>query len=246
MYLDDYFVERSINTQFAGWFTESDISTHIEFILEQCQVQTKSKILDVACGHGRHSLFLSQCGHDVVGTEISSRLVSYLRNTYGQHARFDKKRFQDIDYSATFDLVIVLGNSLGLMPRDEIFGVFSKLRDSLKAGGKLFFQLDNRSWFIKNEAGKRNWNYHGNRLITLSEHYYDQKDKLEKTLDIGIDIQTNEIDQYCLTKSLYSYEELSDLLKKINLKELSSFGDWNGSPVCDDSPSQLIIAQKKL
>lgn len=245
-YLNDGFIERSINTNFAGWFSETDISIHTEFILHKCQIPAKSKILDAACGHGRHTNLLSQCGHDVVGTDISSRLISYLRNKYGPEAKFEKKRFRDIDYSATFDLAIVLGNSLSLVPRYEITDALSRLCNSLKIGGKLFIELDNRSWFLRNEAGKHFWNYYKNRWLTLSEHYYDGKDKLEKTLDIGIDILTEEIDLFCLTKCLFNHEEFSGFLKKTGLKEFRSYGDWNGSPVRDDSPSLLIIAQREF
>ncbi|MFC1820229.1 hypothetical protein ACFLZG_03975 [Thermodesulfobacteriota bacterium] len=88
--------------------------------------------------------------------------------------------------------------------------------------------------------------HHDNRWIILSEHYYDEKDKLEKTLDIGIDLQRKEIYQFRLTKCLYDHKELSGLLKQTSLKELGSFGDWDGSPVSENSPSLLIIARREF
>ena len=243
-YHDESFIEKSIRNGFAGWFSEPDLVKHVDFVLKHCQAQPHSKILDAACGHGRHAHLLSQRGHDVVGADISERLISYLRETYGDKAQFERKPFHDIDCSSVFDLVIVLGNSLSLIPRAEIGRALRNLSESLRIGGKLFVELDNRDYFVKNEAGKRYWQYHGQRWITLSEHYYDDMDRLEKTVDVGVDLQTMEVDRLPTTKCLYDHNELSGLIATADLRELNSFCDWDESPIVDDSPSLLLIAER--
>jgi len=244
VYHDERFVERSIGNRFAGWFSEPDIVKQVDFVFKHCDIQMHSKILDVACGHGRHTCLMGQHGHDVLGIDISEQLISYLLKTYGDKAKFEKKSFQDIDYSCMFDLAIVLGNSLSLLPRDQIAGAVQNLRNSLKTRGELLVEFDNRDYFVNNEAGTRRWNYHGKRWLTLSEHYYDDTDDLEKTLDIGIDLHTMQIDRFPLVKRLYDHNELSDLFKEADLRELKAFGDWDGSPVSETSRSIILVTEK--
>jgi hypothetical protein len=62
------------------------------------------------------------------------------------------------------------------------------VRTCLKQGAMLFVELDNRRAFITNEAGKRHWHYCAGHWLTLSQHHYDPKARVEKTLDIGIDL----------------------------------------------------------
>ena len=245
MYYSESFFAQSIEDDFAGWYNEDAVKRQIDFILQHCQVKPNSKVLDVACGHGRHAALLGKRGYQVLGTDISDRLIAYLTETYSdEKISFEKRTFMEIDYSGVFDLAIVLGNSLGLIPRDEFVIVMNKLRKSLKKGGCLFVELDNRIHFIKDvEAGKKFWNYHADRWLVLSEVYYDSENKLEKTVDISVDLEDMRVSQYPSTKSLYDHDELCDLLAGTNFIVRQSFGDWEGNEISEASPSLLIAAQ---
>lgn len=246
VYHDEHFVDLSISNRFAGWFSEPDVVKQVDFIFKHCNIPEHATILDVACGHGRHTCLMGQQGHDVLGIDISEKLILHLQDSYGDGAKFEKKSFQDIDYSCIFDLAIVLGNSLSLLPRNQIAGAVQNLRSSLKTGGNLLVEFDNREYFVRNEAGMRRWNYHAERWLTLSEHYYDDIEKLEKTQDVGIDLQTMRIDHFPLVKSLYDHNELSALFKEADLREVKAFGNWDGSPVSEASPSIILIIEREF
>ncbi len=246
VYQDEGFIAESISSGFAGWFRETDLARHVEFVLRHCEVKPRSKILDMGCGHGRHAYLMSCQGHDVVGADISEKLISYLKERYGDAVRFEKQSFTDIDYSSVFDFAVILGNSLSLIPRGEMRQALENLRNSLQKGGRLFLELDNRPHFVKYDAGRKRWSYGGGHWLTLSQHHYDRANKLEKTLDIGIDLNTMRVGIFPLTKSLYDHREILEWLTKVNLRVVKSFGDWDGASVSDDSPSLLIVAEREF
>lgn len=243
-YYSEEFIEESIQADFAGWYEEETIVNQIDLILKCCELQTHATVLDVSCGHGKHSELLYQKGYNVTGTDISPVLIDYLSRKHTSKIHFEKKAFEELDYVNAFDLIIVLGNSLSLIPVESFQLALPKLRDALKENGRLFLEFEHRSDYIKQYAGKRQWNYYCNRWLVLSDHYYDITHKLEKTIDTGLDLEKMSIDQFCITKRLYNWEELSELLEAVGLVVEQSFGDWDGNPIDENSPSLLVVAKK--
>ena len=246
-YYDERFFAKSIENNFAGWYDADALDGQINFILQHCKVARNSKVLDAACGHGRHAELLCRRGYEVLATDISDQLITHLTEKYGhKKLLFEKRSFMEINYSQIFDLAIVLANSLGLIPRDEFVIVLNKLSRSLKKGGWLFVELDNRSHFVSNEAGKRPWSYHADRWLVLSECHYDSENRLEKTVDISVDFEDMSVNLFLLTKSLYDYNELCNLLANANFMVRKSFGNWKGDEISEACPSLLIVAQNRL
>ena len=77
MYLSEDFFEESIRNNFAGWYNESEIHNNIDFILKETQIPPGSKVLDVACGHGKYSELIENKGFHVKGIDISCTLINY-------------------------------------------------------------------------------------------------------------------------------------------------------------------------
>ena len=46
-------------------------------MIDQLKLQGNEKILDLACGYGRHSLELARRGYDVTGIDITSEYIEY-------------------------------------------------------------------------------------------------------------------------------------------------------------------------
>ena len=62
-------------------------------IFEEFKVSTHSRILDISCGIGRHSIPLAQRGYDVLGLDLSPLFIANARATakarkVNSHAKF--------------------------------------------------------------------------------------------------------------------------------------------------------------
>ena len=100
---------------------EQRLNREIPFLLDLASGRESARILDLACGSGRHAVALAKHGFTVVGLDISESMIGAAR----QLAQTEKCSvdFLVADMAAveevvggTFVLIACLGNSLALLP----------------------------------------------------------------------------------------------------------------------------------
>jgi glycine/sarcosine N-methyltransferase len=108
------------------------------------------RVLDAACGTGRHALLFHSMGHNVVGSDISEGVLQVARahaEKQGLALPFVREDlFSPVSgfAPARFKAVTVLGNVMALLPGPrELAIVFEKARHLLSPGGFFIFQMVN-------------------------------------------------------------------------------------------------------
>jgi SAM-dependent methyltransferase len=77
------------------------------------------KLLDVACGTGRHALAFAELGYDVTASDINEELLAVGRETAGARVRFVQGDMCDLHVDGgPFELVTCLFDSIGY-PQDD-------------------------------------------------------------------------------------------------------------------------------
>lgn len=85
------------------------------------------RLLDVACGTGRHALAFADLGYEVTATDINDELLAVARAAAGDRVRFVVSDMRDLDIdSGFFDVVTCLFDSIGYAQNNE--GVIAALR----------------------------------------------------------------------------------------------------------------------
>jgi len=56
-----------------------DAQFFIDNIINELQTSRTDKILDVACGRGRHSIYLSKLKYNVTGIDLSTNNINYAK-----------------------------------------------------------------------------------------------------------------------------------------------------------------------
>lgn len=82
----------------------------------------KAKVLDLACGKGRHAIYLNQLGYDVIGADLSENSIKEANKNTNDTLHFvvhDKREPFDEKFDAIFNLF-------------TSFGYFEKEEDNLK------------------------------------------------------------------------------------------------------------------
>jgi SAM-dependent methyltransferase len=244
MYKDERLFKGSIKTNFAGWYNPLVIPAQVKFIIRACKLPPRARVLDAACGHGRHAMQFRKRGCQVTGTDISKTLVRYLTRTYPA-IRFQRVALADMKFKAEFDLAVVLGNSLSLMPKTAGQKALVKLAGALSHKGKLFLELDNKQRCVSSGAVTKDWNLYHNRWLVMAECYYDRKRQLEISRDICFDFKTRSPWEECVgVKRLYDSNEISAMLRRAGFKLCARYGDWNGVAFNKKSPALLLVAEK--
>jgi SAM-dependent methyltransferase len=82
-----------------------------------------ARILDAACGRGRHSVYLNRKGFDVTGFDLSAESIRYDQQFENENLRFYLHDMREVFRSNYYDIVLSLFSS---------FGYFDKERDNLR------------------------------------------------------------------------------------------------------------------
>jgi ubiquinone/menaquinone biosynthesis C-methylase UbiE len=95
------------------------------------------KLLDVACGTGRHAAAFADLGYDVTASDLNEELLEVGRRSVGERVRFVQGDMRELHVDGgPFDLVTCLFDSLGYALDDEgVVATLASLRRHLAPGG---------------------------------------------------------------------------------------------------------------
>ncbi|UKT64801.1 class I SAM-dependent methyltransferase [Pedobacter mucosus] len=110
-----------------------------------------SKILDIACGKGRHSIYLNKKGFDVTGIDLSDQSIKYAKQFENEKLHFlvhDMRRLFYINY---FDIALNLFTSFGYFDTEkDHVNALKTFRKCLTANGILVIDYFNTEKIIRN------------------------------------------------------------------------------------------------
>ena len=78
----------------------------------------KAKVLDLACGKGRHSIYLNQLGFDVIGADLSENSITIANKNSNESLRFQVHDMRD-PFEEKFDAIFNLFTSFGYFENDD-------------------------------------------------------------------------------------------------------------------------------
>lgn len=148
--------------------------------LTMLRPQGGERILDLACGTGRHSLELVRQGFSVVGVEIGEELVEIARKDaadQGLEAEFVLGDLRELDYEDEFDIVLNLNDgAVGYFETDEEnHRTFEVISRALKSGGQNLIQVPN-VLYARARLPQRSW-IPSATMVELVEHRWNKKDR---------------------------------------------------------------------
>jgi SAM-dependent methyltransferase len=120
----------------------------IDFVLERLELAPGARVLDVACGHGRHSLELARRGFDVTGVDLSPRAIAFAREAAEREAlsaTFLERDARDVGFESEFEAAINLFTSaLGYFDEEaENQRVVDGVARALRTGGSFLVDTIN-------------------------------------------------------------------------------------------------------
>ncbi|MBK9272279.1 MAG: class I SAM-dependent methyltransferase [Saprospiraceae bacterium] len=194
-----------------------------------------ARILDVACGNGRHAEALSQYGYEVIGIDLHPDCISeaILQQKAGlSFYQHDMRRLFRINY---FDIVLNLFTSFGYFERyeNEVKAAYS-LSANLKKGGFLVFDFLNalklQNCLINTETKQiENVQYSIKRLI--------RNGRILKQI---IAEENGQMLQFEEKVWLYELSDIKKLFEPFGLSILYTFGDYDLGEFHSEQSDRLI------
>ena len=220
-----------------------DAKSIISLILKNISIPNKAKILDAACGAGRHAIALAQKGYRLTAFDLSEPLIEKaesISNELKLNIDFFNADMRTVDFNDRFSLILNLFTSFGYFDTDD--ENFRFLTDSKKwLLPKGYFILDylNMNYIIENHV-PQTVKATENKKIIENRSFSDGRINKEIIIHNGTKVETfNE------SVKLYSLEQISTVANKAGLTIDKIFGDYKGGEFDEELSERLIIIFKK-
>jgi SAM-dependent methyltransferase len=205
-----------------------------------------SSILDLCCGHGRHSIPLAQRGYNVTGQDLSEVFLHEAEKEAagkGVHVDWVHSDMRNIPFENAFDAAINIFTAFGyLETQDEDQGVLKQVNKALKPGGLFLLELMHREAMIRHFEPYM-IEHHPDGLIVLEEREFDLLTS-RANVKLTMIYADGERKEYGHAGRVYTLTELAQMLALAGLQVKAYFGGWNSQELTIDSFRLIVLAQK--
>jgi SAM-dependent methyltransferase len=221
---------------------ENEAQKFILRLLDYLKPQTGSRILDVACGRGRHSKFLAGQGFDVTGIDISFDSIEYARQFENEKLHFYQHDMRLPMWAGYFEYALNFFTSFGYFAtRREHDNAIRTISKSLKPGGTLLFDYLNVHYveerLVHNEikmVGATQYEIH--RWMDKA-HFYKKIIVTDPSLDSP--------KEFTEKVAKLSLGDFTDMLSFQNLQVAEVFGNYElGTYDVRKTPRMIVVGRK--
>jgi SAM-dependent methyltransferase len=122
----------------------------IDKLISFLRLNKESKIMDLACGKGRHAIYLNSKGFTVTGLDLSSENIKYASGFSNGRLNFFVHDMRKVFSRSEFDLILNLFTSFGYFEtEEENLKSIEACSIELKQGGVLVIDFMNTAKTIK-------------------------------------------------------------------------------------------------
>lgn len=239
--------------EYAGGLTNERTQREVDFInstlnLPQAAPGTTggARVLDLCCGHGRHTVELAAAGYSMVGQDLSATFLDLAKDAAAARdlqIQFVHSDMREIPFEGEFDAVINMFTAFGYFDDTENQKVLNAVARALKPGGKFLIDLLNTLWIIRNFL-PQSWDELSDGTVALTKRDYNlltgNIEELRTYIAPGGSKR-----EVCLIWRSYIYPELAKMLNCAGLAPIQVFGNFDGSEFAWDSNRMIVLAEKQ-
>ncbi len=237
---------------FASWFDtpyyhilyknrdHEEAQRFIDKLIAHLSPAPKAKMLDLACGKGRHSIYLAEKGFDLTGVDLSAASIQYARQFETPQLSFFTHDVRAPFRTNYFDYIFNFFTS---------FGYFEKDRDHFKTLKNIALGLQPKGIFVIDFLSVP---FALARLKATETQTIDGiQFFIERVFKDGYIVKTisftDKGQDFQFQEKVRGFQEADFLayFEQLGLKHLHTFGNYELEPYqSEDSPRLILIAQK--
>ena len=217
---------------------EAEARRAVALLVREGAVKPGARILDLACGAGRHAVELAEQGARVTGLDLSAVLLKAARSRWaGPLVRADM-RYLPLR-SGSFDSVLNLFTSFGYFSSDEeSAGVLRDVARVLAPGG--WFALD----FLNAPAVRARLVARDSKQVQGKRVVQERRLSNAGRTVVKVIHLEHEGKSFEERVRLFERDELERMLSDAGLRIEAALGDYDGGPHTAESPRLLLLARR--
>lgn len=221
---------------------ETEAQGFISRLVDHLQPSPESRMLDIACGRGRHSRFLASKGFDVTGIDISFDSIAFAKQFESGNLHFYQHDMRLPSWINYYDYAFNFFTSFGYFnTRREHDDAVRTIAQSLKADGVLLFDYLNVHYveerLVHNEVKKIDDTEYEIHRWHDESFFYKRIIVKDPLLDKPID--------YTEKVAKFSLGDFTDMLSFQKMQVTEVFGDYELNRYDVRKTPRLIVIAKK-
>ena len=240
-------MELAENRWFTSWFDtpyyhilyrnrgDEEARRFMKNLVDFLQLPKGASILDLACGKGRHSVYLNKLGYNVTGVDLSENSITYARQFENENLHFHT-HCMCTPLEQKFDAVFNLFTSLGYFDDEkENLDSFHAIKEEIKEGGWGVIDFMNVKKVIRNLVPSevktvKDIDFHITRRV---ENGFILKD-----IEFEDEGETHSYTEKVMALSL---EKFRLYFFKVGIELVHTFGNYDLEPYDELNSDRLIL-----
>ncbi|TAF44290.1 MAG: class I SAM-dependent methyltransferase [Sphingobacteriales bacterium] len=232
------------NSPFYHLLYNARNTTEAEFFIDNLcaflHPPINAKIIDIACGKGRHAVYLNKKGFEVIGTDLSYASISFAKTFENSKLQFFVQDMRSLFYINYFDFAFNLFTS---------FGYFDTHADHVKALKSFAKSLNKNGLLVLDymNAEKIAQNLVTNEVKTINDITFTIERKIADGKIIKNIHFTALQNDYAFSEEVSDFRlaDFTNLFYAAGLQICHTFGDYSLNPFVASQSDRLIFICKK-
>lgn len=216
----------------------------IEKIIHLINFRGKT-ILDLACGPGRHAVAFAKKGYQVTGVDLSSfhlQKAKVRARQAGVKVEWIRQDMRTFVRPSAFALALNLFTSFGYFAAStDDLQVLRNVRRSLKTGGILVMDMLGKELLAKRFQPTKSGELVDGSLLIERHQIVGEWGRIRNE---WIYLKNGNAKTFRFELTLYSGQELKELLRKAGFKKIRLYGDLEGNEYGLDAKRLIAVAWK--
>ena len=231
---------------YRDFFTPESTAAEVEGIASLLGLPPGARVLDLACGHGRHAIPLAERGFEVTGYDLSEVFLARARadaETRGVTVRWVQGDMRALSFEAEFDAVINIFTAFGYFAdeRDDV-ETLRRVRRSLAPGGRFLLETLHRDGLVARFRPQLEYTTSNGTLVRRNYVWDLARGVIEDRVQLVRPDGSQA--EYASSLRVRSLHELLGLVRRAGLEPVSWYGGLDGSALELASRRLVLISAR--
>ncbi|WP_298368964.1 class I SAM-dependent methyltransferase [uncultured Lutibacter sp.] len=232
---------------FASWFDTSyyhilykhrddtEAQEFIQNLVSFLKIEKKDTLLDLACGKGRHSIYLNKLGYNVVGADLSKNSINFAKQFENNSLRFVEHDMRN-KLTQNYDVILNLFTSFGFFEDDnEDIKVLKNIKKGLNKYGMAVIDFMNSKKVISNLVPEETQLIDG---INFHITRYIKNGFIVKEINFEAN---NKHHTYYEKVKMLNLAKINSYLNSVGFKIKHTFGNYKLEQFNEETSDRLIL-----